>query len=75
MSASARLAPLREDARAAYTLWELVAYFVRLGSFGFGGPAALVGFMQRDLVDERGWITEKDFKEGLALAQLALVRR
>ena len=56
---------------AAYSLRDLLAYFVRLGSLGFGGPVALVGYMQRDLVDERGWISEKDFKEGLALAQLA----
>jgi chromate transporter len=61
----------REDARPAYTLRELLTYFVRLGSLGFGGPVALVGSMQRDLVDDRKWISEKDFKEGLALAQLA----
>jgi chromate transporter len=56
---------------AACSLWELLAYFVRLGSVGFGGPVALVGYMQRDLVEERRWISERDFKEGLALAQLA----
>ena len=56
---------------APYTLGELLAYFARLGSLGFGGPVALVGFMQRDLVVERRWISEKDFNEGLALAQLA----
>jgi chromate transporter len=56
---------------AAYTLRDLVAYFFRLGTFGFGGPIALVGYMQRDLVEARGWITLKDYKEGLALAQLA----
>jgi chromate transporter len=54
-----------------YRLRDLFTYFLRLGSTGFGGPVALVGFMQRDLVDERGWISESDFKEGLALAQLA----
>jgi chromate transporter len=56
---------------AAYTLWQLVCYFLRLGALGFGGPVALVGFMRRDLVEQRGWITEADYKEGLALAQLA----
>src|SRR5262245_14197369 len=56
---------------AGHSLRDLLLYFLRLGSFGFGGPVALVGFMQRDLVDARGWISEKDFKEGLALAQLA----
>jgi chromate transporter len=54
-----------------YTLHELVGYFLRLGTVGFGGPIALVGYMQRDLVEQRGWISLKDFKEGLALAQLA----
>ena len=54
-----------------YTLWQLVRYFLRLGTFGFGGPVALVGYMQRDLVEERGWIAEADYKEGLALAQLS----
>ena len=54
-----------------YTLWQLVLYMLRLGSLGFGGPVALVGYMHRDLVESRGWITEEDYKEGLALAQLA----
>jgi chromate transporter len=53
------------------TLRRLVAYFVRLGSTGFGGPIALVGYMQRDLVERRGWFTRADYLEGLALAQLA----
>lgn len=61
--------PLAESIR--YTLWQLVKYFLRLGSIGFGGPVALVGYMRRDLVEQRGWITEADYKEGLALAQLA----
>jgi chromate transporter len=54
-----------------YTLWQLVLYMLRLGTLGFGGPVALVGYMQRDLVETRGWITHEDFKEGLALAQMA----
>src|SRR5437870_1467400 len=56
--------------RASYTLWQLVRYFLRLGTLGFGGPVALVGYMQRDLVEQRAWIVEADYKEGLALAQL-----
>src|SRR5947209_7102151 len=56
--------------RAPYTLWQLVRYFLRLGTLGFGGPVALIGYMRRDLVEQRGWITEADYKEGLALAQL-----
>jgi chromate transporter len=57
--------------RPTYTLRQLVLYFVRLGALGFGGPVALAGYMRRDLVDARQWITEADYKEGLALAQLA----
>jgi chromate transporter len=53
-----------------YTLWQLVAYMLRLGALGFGGPVALVGFMYRDLVERRGWISEADYKEGMTLAQL-----
>src|SRR5262245_50116728 len=46
-------------------------YFLRLGTFGFGGPIALAGYMQRDLVERRGWISKRDYVQGLALAQLA----
>jgi chromate transporter len=56
---------------APCTLRELTVYFLRLGTFGFGGPIALAGYMQRDLVDERRWISKQDYVEGLALAQLA----
>src|SRR5882672_6601481 len=48
-----------------------VGYFLWLGTVGFGGPIALAGHMQQDLVDERGWISKADYLEGLALAQLA----
>jgi chromate transporter len=54
-----------------YTLWQLVLYMLRLGTLGFGGPVALVGYMQRVRVATRGWITHEDFKEGLALTQMA----
>ncbi|WP_454766467.1 chromate transporter [Cupriavidus campinensis] len=57
--------------RPGYTLWQLVRYMLRLGTLGFGGPVALAGYMHRDLVDAREWITDADYKEGLALAQLA----
>lgn len=53
------------------SLRELLAYFLRLGTFGFGGPIALAGHMQKDLVEERRWISKQDYLEGLALAQLA----
>ena len=51
-------------------LWPLVNYFLKLGTIGFGGPAALVGFMHRDLVERRHWITEDTYKLSLALAQI-----
>lgn len=54
-----------------YSLYQLILYALKLGSLGFGGPVALVGYMYRDLVERRGWISESDYKEGLALAQLA----
>lgn len=62
---------LGSPAVVRYTLWQMVLYMLRLGALGFGGPVALVGYMHRDLVEERGWISEADYKEGLALAQLA----
>src|SRR4051812_24690217 len=58
-------------ARAPGSLRDVVRYFLYLGTFGFGGPIALAGYMQRDLVEKRGWITKKDYVDGLALAQLA----
>ena len=54
-----------------YSLKDLVIYFLKLGTWGFGGPVALVGYMHRDLVEDRKWITEEEYREGLALAQLA----
>lgn len=53
------------------TLLQLLGYFLRLGSTGFGGPIALAGYMERDLVEARGWISQDDYKRSLALAQLA----
>ena len=54
-----------------YSLTQLIIYFLKLGTWGFGGPVALVGYMHRDLVENKQWITEEEYKEGLALAQLA----
>jgi chromate transporter len=53
------------------TTAELLKYFLYLGSLGFGGPVALVGYMQRDLVERRRWFTKDEFTKSLALAQLA----
>jgi chromate transporter len=59
------------DALVPCTTRQLALYFLRLGTVGFGGPIALAGYMQKDLVEERRWISKDDYKEGLALAQLA----
>jgi len=53
------------------TLREFLRYFLSLGACGFGGPIALAGYMQRDLVEQRRWIAKQDYIDGLALAQLA----
>ena len=60
-----------EGVTPSYTLWQLVIYMLKLGTWGFGGPVALVGYMNRDLVEKYHWITEADYKEGMALAQMA----
>ena len=52
-------------------LRDLVAYFLRLGTTGFGGPIALVGYMQKDLVEERRWYSQQDYLQGLAFSQLS----
>jgi chromate transporter len=54
-----------------YSLRSLVLYFLKLGTISFGGPVALVGYMHKDLVEGRNWISEEEYREGLALAQLA----
>src|SRR5258706_12861067 len=56
---------------APYSLNDLLIYFVKLGTWGFGGPVALVGYMHKDLVENKKWISEDEYKQGLALAQLA----
>ncbi len=48
---------------------ELVGYFLRLGALGFGGPVALCGQMERELVEERGWLTREEMREGIAVCQ------
>jgi chromate transporter len=56
---------------AGFQLSDLVVYFLRLGTFGFGGPIALAGHMQKDLVEERHWFSTDDYLEGLAFSQLS----
>ncbi|HTM46375.1 MAG TPA: chromate transporter [Polyangiaceae bacterium] len=71
MSAEQPSASDPNSALRACTLQEFALYFLRLGTLGFGGPIALAGYMQRDLVEERRWLSKQDYVEGLALAQLA----
>jgi chromate transporter len=58
-------------AKIGYSLWDIVLYMLKLGTIGFGGPIALIGYMHRDLVEQKKWISESEYAEGLALAQLA----
>ena len=59
-----------ERSSAPPSMAGLLLYFLRLGTLGFGGPIALVAYMQRDLVDERRWVSKQDYLEGLAFSQL-----
>lgn len=72
---SAAPAPLANstatEALSPCSMRDFTLYFLRLGTFGFGGHIALAGYMQRDLVEKRKWVSSQDYREGLALAQLA----
>src|SRR5438445_11124485 len=61
--------PSREPNDDRVGLTHFLRYFLRLGCFGFGGPIATVGYMQRDLVEQRGWLDRQDFLDGVALGQ------
>ena len=52
------------------TIGRISRYFLRLGALGFGGPVALAGYMQRDLVEDRRWVSSQEYRDGLALAQM-----
>ncbi len=60
---------MTEESPPRLSLAQIAGYFLRLGTLGFGGPIALAGAMQRDLVERRGWITQEEYLEGLAVAQ------
>lgn len=62
---------MQDQSKPIYSLRQLVLYFLKLGTTGFGGPVALVGYMHKDLVENKKWISEDEYKQGLALAQLA----
>jgi len=58
------------EKRKVVSLWDFFGYFLKLGTIGFGGPVALAGFMNQDLVENRGWVSEEEYKLGLTLAQV-----
>jgi chromate transport protein ChrA len=60
-----------ESTLVPFSLRDLLVYFLRLGTLGFGGPIALAGYMQRDLVEGRRWVSKQDYLEGLAFSQLS----
>src|SRR5205085_10646724 len=57
------------ESTAQGQIGELVRYFLRLGFLGFGGPVALVGQMERELVDDRKWLTKGQMREAIAICQ------
>jgi chromate transporter len=74
MSGAARTRPaeqveVAEKRSESRTLRGLARYFAKLGSSGFGGPIALVSYMHRDLVEERGWYSEDEYRQALAVGQ------
>jgi chromate transporter len=72
MSYQAKPQPVTAEAETvSFTLRDLMLYFLRLGTFGFGGPIALAGYMQRDLVQRLRWVSRSDYLEGLAFSQLS----
>ena len=59
------------ESSKAYSIKSLILYFLKLGAIGFGGPVALVGYMEQDRVEKWGWISKEEYLRGLTLAQLA----
>ena len=59
----------QEGVPSRVPIWHLVRYYLRLGALGFGGPVALCGQMERELVGERKWLTREEMREAIALCQ------
>src|SRR5438128_2079541 len=59
----------REKTTHRVPIRELVRYYLRLGVLGFGGPVALVGQMERELVADKKWLTKEEMREGIAVCQ------
>src|SRR4051812_47853535 len=71
MSVGEAASPSEQPApQAESRLWPITGYFLKLGAIGFGGPAALVGYMHRDLVEQRRWLDEDTYRLALGLAQI-----
>src|SRR5947207_5761359 len=60
---------MEAEASRRVSIRDLVPYYLRLGLLGFGGPVALVGQMERELVAERKWLTKEEMREGIAVCQ------
>lgn len=60
---------MQESSRGRGSVADIVRYFLRLGTLGFGGPVALVGQMERELVTERGWLSKYQMREAIAVCQ------
>src|SRR5256886_6013953 len=58
-----------EPTKQRVPIRELVRYYLRLGLLGFGGPVALVGQMEREMVGEKKWLTKEEMREGIAVCQ------
>jgi chromate transporter len=56
-------------AKQAPRIRDLVIYFLRLGTLGFGGPVALCGLMEKELVQDRGWLTKQEMRDAIAVSQ------
>jgi hypothetical protein len=67
-----RIISMNDVTAPPYSLWQLARHMLALRIWGFGGLVALVGYMYRDLVEQRHSITEADYKEGMTLAGLVI---
>src|ERR1044071_10055125 len=67
MTAAPELSPSEVPQRRP--IWDIVVYFLRLGTLGFGGPVALVGLMEKELVQDRGWLTREEMRDAVAVSQ------
>src|SRR5690348_1444407 len=54
---------------ARVPILQLVLYFLRLGTLGFGGPVALCGLMEKELVTEKHWLTKAEMRDAIAVSQ------